>query len=168
MPHHAVVLDTSVLLRHADELIEIEWNRGLNVFPHVTIALGIPMVVVDELDRLKASNASMSIDGEKHATRTLARRALKSLDTVFRGGYLGRLVRQRGTTGVNSFADLHAILIIDDPNQKRLGDADLEIIDQAVRLRPFTADVALATSDQAMIFRARSAGPKAFKPKEES
>ena len=167
-PHHAVVLDTNVLLRHAHELIEIEWSRGLDILPHVTIALGIPMVVVDELDRLKDSNASMFIDGEKQATRTLARRALKSLDTVFRGGYLDWLVRQQGTTGANSFADLHAILMVDDPNQTRLGDADLEIIDQAVRLRPFTADVALATYDQAMIFRARSAGLKAFKPTEES
>lgn len=165
-PHHAVVLDTNVLLRHADELIDIEWNRGLNVFPHVTIALGIPMVVVEELDRLKDSNASMFIAGEKHATRTLARQALKSLDRTFQGGYLDWLVRQRGTDA-NSFADLHAILMIDDLHQTRLGDADLEIIDQALRVRPFTADVALATYDQAMIFRARSAGLRAFKPTDE-
>lgn len=166
-PFHAVVLDTNVLLRHADELIEIEWNRGLNIFPHYAIALGVPMVVVEELDRLKDSNASMFIDGEKHATRTLARLALKSLDRIFQGGYMSSLIRHRGTTGANSFADLHAVLTVDDLSHSRLGDADLEIIDQALRLRPFTADVALATYDQSMIFRARSAGLKAFRPTDE-
>lgn len=35
---HAVVLDTNVLLRHREELSEIEWFLGLDIFPHFTIA----------------------------------------------------------------------------------------------------------------------------------
>ncbi|MGU3645179.1 PIN domain-containing protein [Microbacterium sp. C23T] len=166
-PFHAVVLDTNVLLRHCDTLIDIRWNVGLNIFPHETIALGIPMVVVEELDRLKDSNGVMYLGEEKLAVRTLARAALRSLDKVFQAGYLNWQIRQSGGSGDGFRGELHAILIVDDLNHARLPDPDLEIIDQAIRLRPFTADVALTTYDQAMIFRARSAGLKAFRPTEE-
>lgn len=166
-PFHAVVLDTNVLLRHSENLIDIPWNVGLNVFPHEPIALGVPMVVVEELDRLKDSNGTMYLGDEKLAVRTLARQALRSLDKIFQAGYLNWEIRQRGQGGEQLYGALHANLIVDDLHQARLPDADLEIIDQAIRLRPFTADVALATYDQAMIFRARSAGLKAFKPTEE-
>jgi hypothetical protein len=59
---------------------------------------------------------------------------------------------------------LNAVLMIDDHRQPRLPDADLQIIDHALRLRPFTIDVAIATYDQSMIFRARAAGLTGFKP----
>lgn len=168
IPFPAVVLDTNVLLRHAEELIDIPWNVGLNIFPHEAIALGIPMVVVEELDRLKDSNGVMYIGEEKLAVRTLARKALRSLDKVFQAGYLNWQIRERGAADMQLPGELHAILMVDDLPHARMRDADLEIIDQAIRLRPFTADVALATYDQAMIFRARSAGLKAFRPTEEA
>lgn len=167
-PFHAVVLDTNVLLRHSESLIDIPWNVGLNVFPHVTIALGVPMVVVEELDRLKDSNGAMYVGDEKLAVRTLARQALRTLDRVFQAGYLNWQIRQRRRGEDRLYGELHAILMIDDLHHARLADADLEIIDQAIRLRPFTAEVALATYDQAMIFRARSTGLKAFRPTDES
>ncbi|WP_308465063.1 PIN domain-containing protein [Rathayibacter soli] len=167
-PFPAVVLDTNVLLRHAESLIDVPWHLGLNVFPHVDIALGIPMIVVEELDRLKDSNGVMYIGEEKLAVRTLARTVLRSLDKVFQAGYLNWQIRQRCAGGMQLAGELHAILMVDDLHHERMRDADLEIIDQAIRLRPFTADVALATYDQAMIFRARNAGLKAFRPIEES
>lgn len=166
-PFHAVVLDTNVLMRHSENLIDIPWNVGLNVFPHEPIALGVPMVVVEELDRLKDSNGSMYVGDEKLAVRTLARQALRSLDRIFQSGYLNWEIRQRGQGGEQLYGELHANLILNDLHQTRLSDADLEIIDQAIRLSPFTADVALATYDQAMIFRARSVGLKAFNPTDE-
>ncbi|WP_054682159.1 PIN domain-containing protein [Microbacterium sp. No. 7] len=167
-PYAAVVLDTNVLLRHSENLIDIPWNVGLNIFPHEAIALGIPMVVVEELDRLKDSNGAMYLGDEKLAVRTLARKALRSLDTVFKAGYLNWQIRERGAGGMQLPDELHAILIVDDLHHTRTRDADLEIMDQAIRLRPFTSNVALATYDQAMIFRARSAGLKAFRPTEDS
>lgn len=167
VPYPAIVLDTNVLLRHAETLIDVPWNLGLNLFPHQAIALGIPMIVVEELDRLKDSNGVMYLGEEKLAVRTLARKALRSLDTVFQPGYLNWQIRERKGDGMLP-GELHAILMTDDLQHTRLRDADLEIIDQAIRLRPFTADVALATYDQSMIFRARSAGLKAFRPTEET
>lgn len=163
-PYNAVVLDTNVLLRHAENLIDIPWNVGLNVFPHETIALGIPMVVVEELDRLKDSNGPMYVNDEKLALRTLARQALRALDTIFQPGYLNWQIRQRERPREHFFGELHAILMVDDLHHARLPDPDLEIIDQAIRLRPFTAKVALATYDRAIIFRARSASLDAFRP----
>lgn len=166
VPFHAVVLDTNVLLRHHEALVDIAWNVGLSIFPHESIGLGVPMVVVEELDRLKDSNASMFIHGEKHATRTLARQALKSLDKVFRGGYLNWQLRDRGDSA-KLHGELHAILMVDDLHHARLPEADLEIIDQALRLRPFVQNVALATYDRSMIFRAQNSGLKAFRPTED-
>lgn len=166
-PFHAVILDTNVLLRHSESLVDIPWNVGLNVFPHEPIALGVPMVVVEELDRLKDSNGAMYLGDEKLAVRTLARQALRSLDKIFQAGYLNWEIRQRGRSGEQLHGELHANLIVDDLHQPRLPDADLEIIDQAIQLRPFTADVAIASYDQAMIFRARSERLTAFKPTSE-
>jgi hypothetical protein len=55
-PLHAVVLDTNVLLRHHRDLVDIEWNAAFNILPHRPIVLGVPLVVIEELDRHKHSN----------------------------------------------------------------------------------------------------------------
>lgn len=60
--------------------------------------------------------------------------------------------------------ELHAVLMLEDLDHARLPGNDAEIIDSALRLRPYTADVAVATYDRSMLFRARNAGLKAFKP----
>ncbi len=54
--------------------------------------------------------------------------------------------------------------MLEDLDHARLPGNDAEIIDSALRLRPYTADVAVATYDRSMLFRARNAGLKAFKP----
>lgn len=161
---HAIVLDTNVLLRHYSELASVEWNLPLNVRPHEAITLGIPIAVVEELDSLKLSNASMNIRGVKHATRTLARHALKVLDELFPAQWHRSDLRLSGPdeNGING--ELHAVLMIDDLDHVRLPDTDAEIIDRARELTAFATTVAVASYDNALLFRARNEGLNAFKP----
>lgn len=165
---HAVVLDTNVLLRHAHELETIQWNAGLGVFPHEAIALGVPLAVVEELDGLKSSNASMYIGDEKHVTRTLARRALKLLDGLFPMQWRTNQIRRQGGEGDRFAGDLYAVLMIDDLDHVRLPEVDAEITDRARELTGYAAKVAVASYDNALLFRARNDGLIAFKPEDDN
>lgn len=60
----AIILDTNVLLQHAHELLAIDWNAGVDVRRGVSLSLGVPMTVVEELDRLKLSSGTMRLDGK--------------------------------------------------------------------------------------------------------
>lgn len=163
-PLPAIVLDTNVLLRHSHELIELPWNQGVEVFPHVPIVLGVPIAVVEELDKLRHKNDFMYTGDERVPVRDLAGRALKELDRIFQSGYLSWRIRERRSQGDQLLSELHAALMVDDLAHARLPEPDAEIIDQALRLKPYTAKVALATYDRAMSFRAQAAGLKTFRP----
>lgn len=162
--HPAIILDTNVLMRHSHELLTIDWNVGIDVRYGQTLSLGIPMTVVEELDRLKLGTGTMTLNGKDVPRRTLARRALAWLDETFPHDFFSTQIREGGLDGGQPVADLNAVLMVDDLRRERLARPDLDILDDAVGLRPFVADVAVATYDHAMIFRARSLGLKAFKP----
>lgn len=163
-PRPAVVLDTNVLLRHSHELVELPWSQGLEVFPHVPITLGIPIAVVEELDKLRHKNDFMYTGDDRVPVRDLAGRALKELDRMFQSGYLNWQIRERRSEGSQLLSELHAALMVDDLTHARLPEPDAEIIDQTLRLKPYTAKVVLATYDRAMAFRAQAAGLKTFRP----
>lgn len=164
---NAIILDTNVLLRHAHEFGELKWNESLNVFPRKPIALGIPITVVEELDRLKSSNASMYFRDAKHSTRTIARRALKTLDNLFQTRSHTVQLGQQGSDEDGVLGDLRVILMMDDLDHVRLPEVDAEIIDQARELSAYVATVAIASYDNALLFRARSEGLVAFKPEDD-
>lgn len=164
---NAVVLDTNVLLRHSHHLDEVQWHLGLNVFPHQPITLGIPITVVEELDGLKSSNAPMYIGDEKHAVRTLARKALGELDSLFPQNWRTSEIRQASNEGERQFGRRTAVLMIEDLDHVRLGDVDAEIIDRARDLTSYARNVAVASYDNALLFRARKEGLIAFKPDED-
>lgn len=160
----AVVLDTNVLMTNLTDLTSIDWHRGLAVFPDHAVGLGIPMTVVEELDRLKLATGDMQIGGRKVARRTLARRALNWLDDAFAGDSLVSHIRHKSSNENRLESDLFAVLMADDLRHERLNRPDLEIIDQACQLRPFVTVVAIATHDHAMRFRSRSIGLRSFEP----
>ncbi len=162
--HAAIVLDTNVLMRHSHELLTIDWHEGITLRPHEPISLGIPMTVVEELDRLKLATGEMSFGGKKYARRTLARRALSWLDETFPDQNFSTRLRQGQISQGPPTADLCAVLMIDDLRRDRLTRPDLDILDDAAGLRPFVSEVAVATYDHAMRFRARSLALKAFAP----
>ncbi|MBX3196080.1 MAG: hypothetical protein KF727_13390 [Microbacteriaceae bacterium] len=164
---NVIVLDTNVLLRDSSRLESIDWSRILNVFPHESFALGVPMVVVGELDNLKASNQRMDVGGERVETRTLSRAALRWLDERFPDGRQNAQLYPPRRTDNMQIAELQVILMIDDISHVKLADTDAEIIDRASALKPYVGRLGLATYDNAMIFRARSAGLNAFKPTED-
>lgn len=164
---NAIVLDTNVLLRHSLELGTVEWHLGLNLFPNQPIALGIPITVVEELDSLKLSNAPMHFGGEKHAVRTLARQALKELDRLFPQNWRTSEIRQQGSHGERLIGRRSAVLMIDDLDHVRFTDVDAEIIDRARQLTSYATNVAIASYDNALLFRARKEGLIAFKPEED-
>jgi hypothetical protein len=160
----AIILDTNVLLQHVHELLTIDWNAGVSVRRGVSLSLGVPMTVVEELDRLKLSTGTMRIDGEDVPRRTLAKRALNWLDETFPDRHFSNLIRSGAIVDGQPTSDLHAVLMVDDLRRDRLARPDLDILDDAIGLRPFVASVAVATYDRALTFRARSLELDAFRP----
>lgn len=160
---NAVVLDTNVLLRHSWDLGKVDWYERMNSFPHEAVVLIVPIVVVDELDGLKNSNQNMHYNGQKHATSTLARSALRTLDSMFLGSAKFHNLPDQSDSNPARL-ELSVMLLMDDPSTSRQVDADLQIIDCAAGISSYVSRVAVATYDHAMIFRARHAGIEGFMP----
>ncbi|MFJ6678610.1 PIN domain-containing protein [Microbacterium sp. NPDC091382] len=146
-----VVLDTNVLLRHSAELVEIKWAGRLNWDPDEPITLGVPLVVVSELDSLKLSNSShVAADGTKQPQRMLARNALRRLSELFPGSHLRD----------NDVVDgrLSAVLMMDDLRHIRLPSNDAAIVDRALAVLPYVEKVAVASYDLSLRFLAEKLG----------
>lgn len=167
LKHAGVVLDTNVVLEHASVIAEIDWHGLAGARAASTVILGIPLRVVEELDVLKRSPGEMVIGGRRISRRTLARKALIWLESTFSQPNDLRTLREGGLVDGQPTGDLYAVLMGDDVRVDRPAQADLDILDQAVALQPFTSQVAVATNDRAMRFRARSMGLHAFAPVDE-
>jgi predicted ribonuclease YlaK len=116
----------------------------------------VPMLVVDELDRLKRDNQA----------RSRARTALKMLDEVFKRvskqNPMGLLRQEDNTTGPDGLVGLGRItmeLLFDPPEHVRLPDNDGEIVDRAVAVQSLAGKpVTMVTYDKSMSLRARYEG----------
>jgi rRNA-processing protein FCF1 len=142
-----VVLDTNVYV-HAPE----SYNM-IDLAPYVGAEswhLLIPLVVIDELDRLKRSSGT-SDGGDK--VRSRARQALRLIE----GGV--------ATGDVIYPQDASTVEVVMDPDRHvRLPSADDEIIDRAITIQKVAGRVVhLVTSDTGMLFRARAAGLSAHR-----
>jgi len=160
---NAVVLDTNVLLRHSRDLQQIDWCALSKVWPDSAIALVIPLVVVEELDKKKSSNETMEIASGTEKTRNLARRALRELESFFPEGRRTHVFGQREHPD-HRLGSLRAMLLIDDLDRVRQSRNDAEVIEIALDLQPFAAKVTIATYDNSMIFRAQAVELSAAKP----
>jgi hypothetical protein len=161
----AAVLDTNVLLQHAESLAEIRWHSHLDLFASTSIALGVPIVVVEELDGLKQHNGKMFVGGREQPTRQLARAALKQVESWFPGGSTVHQLRPDSIP--EGTGELVVTLMVDDLDHVRLPDNDGEIIDRALALQSYTSTIALASYDAAIRFRAHYQGLNAFRPSDD-
>ncbi|MEW1819345.1 PIN domain-containing protein [Arthrobacter sp. NPDC080031] len=152
---HAAVLDTNVLLRHHDELHSFDWHGHLDLDPHVPVGLAVPIVVVNELDKNKLNHRKMRVRDEGVEVSSLARQALRSLDSLFEGGQ-ERVKLARVQPGEkDAIADTWALLLIDDYDHVPLARPDAEIIDRALSLSAFVPHVSVITYDRGLFFEAR-------------
>ncbi|MFH9959059.1 PIN domain-containing protein [Streptomyces roseolus] len=131
-----VVPDTSFFIHHHPKFEEVDFFGGLAPEGEV-VSVVVPMVVVDELDRLKESR-------DKH-TRWRAGHTLGVLERVLDGdGLLGESKIE---------------VLTDDLGHVRLPEADDEIVDRATAVRSIAAGpVRLITYDTGMALRARQLG----------
>ncbi|MFE4972648.1 PIN domain-containing protein [Kitasatospora sp. NPDC056651] len=152
-----VVFDTSVFIHHPKKLEE------LSFFPLTGKVFGpfrliVPMVVIDELDRLKESG--------KTQTRWRARYSLAVLDRIFADNRRGKSSATLSSPSPASSAsgprlgdEVIVEIVSDSAHHIRLPNPDDEIVDRALAMEPLVgAHVTLITYDTGQASRARSAG----------
>jgi hypothetical protein len=159
---HYVMPDTSFYIHHRDKLEDIDFGPIINVWESEITVL-VPMVVVDELDRLKESK-------DKQA-RWRARYTLAVLDRLFANGP-GRVRLRKGDVvpGPDGLtrSEVTIELIFDPPGHVRLPIDDDEIIDRALAVEPLAdRKVTMLTYDTGQSTRARNAGLAAVKLSQE-
>lgn len=152
---HAAVLDTNVLLRHHHELDSFDWHAHLDLEPYVSVGLAVPIVVVNELDKNKLNHRKMRVLDESVEVSSLARQALRSLDSLFEGGQERVKLDRVQLAEKEAIADVWALLLIDDYDHTPLPRPDAEIIDRALSLSAFVPQVSVVTYDRGLFFEAR-------------
>jgi hypothetical protein len=161
-----LVADSSFYIEHPDKFEEADLAEVLGYYDG-SIHLLIPMVVVDELDRLKRSK-------DRHA-RWRSRHTLAVLDELFKSGAdVARLrdadIEVQRRTGVRR-GQVDVEILFDPPGHVRLPINDDEIVDRAAAVQPLTGrHITLLTYDTGQASRGRRAGLKVAKlsqPQEE-
>lgn len=148
VPEVALILvpDTNVLTAYAQSAREADWRGMLQDYirPHDTIRIVVPLVVIDELDKLKQTS--------KQETRTNARLALKLIHELLSDAPEHRRTLQEAQGGQEKVT---IEVLMEAPEHKRLPRGDDELVDIAVRLQAMLGSrVAMATFDTGADFRA--------------
>jgi hypothetical protein len=139
-PGNLVVLDTNVYCHNHQLFHETEWHEVLGL---AGIHLVMPLVIVDELDRLKRVTEA----------KAGARATLKVIDS--------RLSDPEGTAEIRlpSGKAVTFDLLLDDVGHARMTRADDEIVDRALRLSALVdRAVTLVTFDTGARVRGKVAG----------
>jgi hypothetical protein len=154
VPESALLLipDTNVLIAHAEAAETANWRAMVEA--HVqgpdTVRLVVPLVVIDELDKLKHhTNAK---------TRSRARVILKLIHRL-----LGDAPGSRPTlqTASATSGAVTIELVMESPGHIRLPRADDELVDVVSRLRDMLGErTVLATFDTGADLRAAATGIK--------
>jgi hypothetical protein len=155
---HCVMPDTSFYIHHPDKLEAVDPGKLLGD-PHADFVVLVPMVIIDELDRLKETR-------DKQA-RWRAGYTLAVLDRLFEDGK-ARAQLRRGETGpkakVAPLGNVWIELVFETAGHVRLSDSDDEIIDRALSVEPLAnRKVTLLTYVTGQSMRARNAGLQAVK-----
>ena len=147
-----LVLDTCFYVEHPDELPDADL-AGLTAAttPGWAMHVLVPLLVVDELDRLKRDNQA----------RSRARTALKTLDEVFRNVSEERPMGRLRDGNSSGLGPVTMELLFDPPDHERLPDNDAEIVDRALAVQILSGrEVTMVTYDKSMALRARHQGLK--------
>ena len=160
-----VVADSSFYLNSDAPLADADLHKALSLHTSEDIHLMFPIVVVDELDKLKES-------GKLHS-RWRAGHTLGLLDQLLDTGTTGTLRRRSlplppmpGDPAVRSevLGMITVEIVLDPPGHTRLPLADDEIIDRTVAIQRIAhRDVRLLTCDTGQATRGRLAGLKVTK-----
>jgi rRNA-processing protein FCF1 len=155
---HYVVPDTSFYIHHEDKLEAVDFGPLTNVWQSEAAVL-VPIVIVDELDRLKESKDKV--------VRWRAGYTLAVLDRVFADGAGRARLRPGdvvpGPDGLTR-SEVTIELVFDPPGHVRLPGNDDEIIDRALAVEALAdRKVTLLTYDTGQSTRARNAGLQVVK-----
>ncbi|MEU6712969.1 PIN domain-containing protein [Nonomuraea sp. NPDC046802] len=158
-PGAFVMFDTSVFVHHAEKLENIDLG-GILGSRHEPVHLLVPMVVIDELDKLKESK-------DRHA-RWRARHSLAVLDKLLTHPAQAARLRPADYTPQDSGGiprgEVTVEVVLDPPGHARLPIEDDEIVDQAVTAQVLAGrPVTLVTFDTGQSMRARAAGLRCMK-----
>lgn len=148
-----VVLDTNVYL-HGQKIENLDLAALLQVREE-RIHVLVPMVVIDELDRLKQHS--------RDAIRWRAGYTLSFLDRCLDGSSLQGRIREEDFSAVSQGGiprgEITAEVVLDPKRHRRLPIADDEIVDRALAIQGIAGQtVHLVTFDTGMAMRARAAG----------
>jgi hypothetical protein len=151
---HFVVPDTSFFIEHPDKLKDVDFGPMLNIWQALITVL-VPIVVVDELDRLKKSK-------DQHE-RWRAGYTLAVLDRVCEGSTgRGQLRAAEPVTpppGEKGHSPIDIELVFDPPGHVRLPINDDEIVDRALAAQALAGrNLTLLTYDTGQSTRGRLAG----------
>ena len=152
-----VVPDTNVLLHHPSAAVatfeNVDWCTEVGALsPGAHLVL--PMILIDELDRLKRTG--------KDTTRTQARLALRRLDQLIDDP--AATVQLRPEAGPE-LGPVTLELFLDQPGHERLPIADDELVDRAAALKDISGRrVVVLAYDHGTRVRAKSAGVEGIKP----
>ena len=155
-PAWLAVADASFYLHSPHPLAETDLHQVMGLPADEEIRLLFPIVVVDELDRLKES-------GGAHP-RWRAGHTLGRLDEVITSGTTGILHHQAPGEGQSIIGRVTAEIVLDQPGHIREPIPDDEIIDRAAMIRDIAGrDVRLLTCDTGQATRGRVVGLKVTK-----
>lgn len=157
---HPVVADTSFYIQHPVKLEEVDFSE-LTGIVNDSVHLIVPMVVVDELDRLKESKDRL--------TRWRAGYTLAVLDRLFKDSTEHAVLREPDPDSLQRNGSRHGEvtveILFDPPGHVRLPIADDELVDRALAVKPFTwREVRVLTYDTGQSMRARMDGLGVIKP----
>jgi hypothetical protein len=144
-----VVADTNVYVEHDDPLEGYDWAGivGAGMEP---IHLVVPMIIVDELDKMKRNH--------RKGVPARARQTLQALERLLLGDPLATAKLAPATA---EHGPVSLELLVDEPGHVRLDDADDELVDRAVALSGIAGrKVSFVTGDHGALFRGAIQGLK--------
>ena len=149
-----IVADTTFYIEHDEKFKEATYNKLVKVWED-PIHLLIPMVVVDELDKLKES--------KKPHVRWRASYTLAVIDRMFPSGTEQARLRPEDFSTIGQggipHGEVTAELLLDPPGHVRLPIEDDEIVDRALAAQSLAGrPVKVLTYDTGQSTRARIAG----------
>lgn len=155
-PAWLAVADSSFYLNSPNPLADTDFHTVMGLHCEEQIHLLFPIVVVDELDRLKET-------GGGHP-RWRAGHTLGRLDEAITSGTNGILRARRPGEGQSMIGQITTEIVLDQPGHIRLPIADDEIVERAATIQAIAGrEVRLLTCDTGQTTRGRIAGLKVTK-----